>query len=258
MLLGDARRLVGMGEQPAVEDLAIRPLGRAGPFLPRIGSGETAGAQILVIRRPVAACRMQSVVALIGLEAAFGKMHADRRGGLDAESGQALAVGCHMGLADQHVAHAERAQMVAQGRLADAQWKAVPARPVRAHVAAGVKAHARRPADRRLDISAGEAHAARRQRVEVRRPQKRVATAAEIVEAELVAHDEQNVARRRHFPSRLQSDPKQRSKLTDQSAFQLFSSSGRSKPLAPPPPRLPLLVFQPAFLADAPDIPIRS
>lgn len=90
------------------------------------------------------------------------------------------------------------------------------------------------------------------------RPQKGVAIAAEIVEAELVAHDEQNVARRSHFPSRLQSDPKQHSKMTDQSAFQLFSSSGRSKPLAAPPPLRPLLVLRPEFLADALDIPARS
>ena len=77
MLLGDPRRLVGMGQQPAVEHPAVRALGGIGPFLPRIGGIETVLAQIG--RRSAAAAaarRMHPVVALVGLEAALREMHA--------------------------------------------------------------------------------------------------------------------------------------------------------------------------------------
>jgi hypothetical protein len=45
----------------------------------------------------------------------------------------------HMRLADQHIAHADLLQMIAQRRFADAQRPAIPVRAVRAHVAAGVE-----------------------------------------------------------------------------------------------------------------------
>jgi hypothetical protein len=64
-------------------------------------------AQIIVVGRARASCRMQAVVALIGLEAAFRYMHADDRVGRDAEVLQAFEVGRHVGLADQHVADAD-------------------------------------------------------------------------------------------------------------------------------------------------------
>ena len=119
--------------------------------------------------RGPAAGRMQAVVALVGLEAAFASEHADveirdrcpaaasPRRRPSCASCRPATCGCRAGADDP------------QRRLADAQREAVPVRPVRSHVAAGVEAHPRRAADRRLDIGAGEPHAARRQGVDVRR-----------------------------------------------------------------------------------------
>ena len=141
---------------------------------------------------------MQAVVALIGLEAALADMHADDGIRRDAERLQSFEIGRHVGLADQHVAHADVFQVIAQGRLADAQWPAVPVRAVRAHVAAGVETHPRRAADRRLHIGVGEAHAALRHRIDVRGLQRGVAGTAQIIIAKLVAHDPEDVFRTRH------------------------------------------------------------
>ena len=145
--------------------------------------------------------RMQAVVALIGLEAAFGDVHADHRIRADAERLHAFEVGRHVGLADQHVAHADFLEVIAEGRLADPQRPAVPVRAVRAHVAAGVERHPRRTADRRLHIGLREQHAAPGHGVDVRRLQRRMAGAAEIIVAKLVAHDPENVLRARHASS---------------------------------------------------------
>ena len=202
MLVRHARGLVGVHQQPAVLQAAV--LGRAGigPVLPRVRRVVALLAQIVVVGRPRPPGRMQAVVALIGLEAAFRHMHADDRVRRDAELLHAFEVGRHVGLADQHVAHADLLQVIAERRLADPQRPAVPVRAVRAHVAAGVEPHPRRAADRRLHIGVGEPHAALGHRVDVRRLQRRVAGAAEIVIAKLVAHDPEHVLRRRfgrHF-----------------------------------------------------------
>ena len=87
----------------------------------------------------------------------------------------------------------ELAQVVAQGHLADPQRKAVPLRAVARDVAPGVEAHPARPADRRLHVGVGEPHAHRRHAVEIGRVQMRMAGAAQIVEPQLVIHDEQDV-----------------------------------------------------------------
>jgi hypothetical protein len=117
-------------------------------------------------------------------------MHAARRTWVDTKPLQTGEVRRHVCLADKHGAHAQRAEMIAQGRLVDAQWEPVPVRPMRAHVPPGVEAHPRRPADRRLHIGAVEPHAACRERVDVRGLQMRVAVAAEVIEPQLVARDE--------------------------------------------------------------------
>ena len=153
-------------------------------------------AQIIVVGRARPPRGMQAVVALIRLEAAFRHVHADDRVRRDAEILQALQVGRHVRLADQHVAHADLLQVIAERRLADAQRPAVPVRAVRAHVAAGVERHPRRAADRRLHIGVRETHAALRHRIDVRRLQHGVSGAAEIIVAKLVAHDPEHVLRR--------------------------------------------------------------
>ena len=202
MLVRHARGLVGVHQQPAVLQAPV--LGRAGigPVLPRVRRVVAVLAQIIVIGRARPTGRMQAVVALIGLEPAFRHVHADDGVGRDAEILQALEVGRHVGLADQHVADADLLQVIAERRFADAKRPAVPVRAVRAHVTAGIERHPRRAADRRLHIGVGEQHAAFGHRVDVRRLQDRVPGAAEIVVAKLVAHDPEHVLRGRfgrHF-----------------------------------------------------------
>ena len=196
MLVRHARGLVGVHQQPAVlQSRRPRPR-RNWPSAPTDWRRRSrAGADNC--RRPDAAAgRMQAVVALIGLEAAFRHVHADDGVRGDAEILQAFEVGRHMRLADQHVADADLLQVIAERRLADAQRPAVPVRAVRAHVAAGIERHPRGAADRRLHIGVRKPHAAPGHRVDVRRLQHGVAGAAEIIVAKLVAHDPEHVLRR--------------------------------------------------------------
>src|SRR5581483_4255019 len=173
-----------------------------GPAMPRVFAVIALVVEIEIVARPprriahaVRAHAVQAVVALIRLEAAFGDAHADDRLRIDAESLHALDVGFHVGLAGERGAHAERAQVIAHGHLADLEWKAVPRRAVRLHVAAGIGAHPRRAADRRLHMRPGEAHAAPGEAVDMRRREMRMAVAGQVIPAELVAHDEQDVFR---------------------------------------------------------------
>ncbi len=197
MLVRHACGLVGVHQQPAVLQSPV--LGRAGigPVLPRIGGVVAVLAQIIVVGRPRPTGRMQAVIALIRLEAAFRHVHADDGVLGDAEILQPLQVGRHMRLADQHVADADLLQVIAERRFANAQWPAVPVRAVRAHVAAGIERHPRRPADRRLHIGVRKQHAAPGHRIDVRRLQHGMPGAAEIIVAKLVAHDPEHVLRRR-------------------------------------------------------------
>src|SRR5277367_2168933 len=104
MLAGDTRWFVGIGEQPAVKDRSIVTLGRISPFLPRVGSLEPLCSQISLIQWPGAARGVQTVIALVRLEAALREIHALGRSGVDPEPGNALEVGGHVSLADQHIA----------------------------------------------------------------------------------------------------------------------------------------------------------
>ena len=61
------------------------------------------------------------------------------------------------------------------------------------HVAASVKAHPAGAADRRLNISAGKADAACGQTVKVRGLHRGVTGAGQVVMAQLVIHDEEDV-----------------------------------------------------------------
>ena len=60
-------------------------------------------------------------------------------------------------------------------------------------VAAGVEAHARAAADRRLHVGAAEADALRRNAVDVRGADGRMTGVSEVIVAELVRHDEEDV-----------------------------------------------------------------
>ena len=189
-----------MAHRPARGQGVAFAVGGVGPIVPRILAVIALVVEIAVVARPprriaqaVRAHAVQTVVALVGLKAAFGDSHADDRIRIDAEPRHALDVGLHVGLADQRRAHAERAQIIAHGHLADLERETVPRRAMRLHIAARIGAHARGAADRRLHIGAGETHAARRQRIDVRGFEPRMAVAGQIVPAQLVAHDEKDI-----------------------------------------------------------------
>jgi hypothetical protein len=95
---------------------------------------------------------MQAVIALIGLETAFGHMHADDRVRRNPQHFHTFKVRRHVRLANQHIAHSDFLEMIAQRRFADAQRPAIPVRAMRAHIAAGIEGHARGAANRRLHI----------------------------------------------------------------------------------------------------------
>src|SRR3954453_18639445 len=109
MLLRDPRRLVGMDQQPAILQAAVIVGAEIGPVLPWIWRLKTLFAQVLIVARPraYAFARMQAVVPLVGLKTALRHMLADDGVRRDAERLQAFEVRRHMGLADQHVAHAD-------------------------------------------------------------------------------------------------------------------------------------------------------
>src|SRR5262249_32632776 len=117
--------------------------------------------------RAIGAARVQAVVALAGIKAAFGYAHADNGLRIDAEALHAFFIRGHVGLPDEHGLDAERTKIITHGHLADLERDAVPVRAVRLHIAAGVEAHARRPANRRLHVGAREAHAACRQAIDM-------------------------------------------------------------------------------------------
>ena len=148
VLLADVGGLVGIAEHPARGDVAGVADPGIGEIRPGVGRGIALRLEVLVIGRAVLIVKAvgplgpETVVAHPGIEAAFGLAHPDEAVGVDAEAGHARAVGAHVGLADEVAVGAERAQVVAEGHLADPEGKAVPLGPVRSSVAAGVEAHA--------------------------------------------------------------------------------------------------------------------
>ena len=188
-----------MAHGPARGQPVALSLGGVGPIVPGIFPGVALVVEVTVVARhlrivaAVGPKPVQAIVALERIKSALGHAHADDRSWVDAEPLHALAVGAHMRLADQHRAHAEGAQVVAEGHLAHLQGHAVPGCTVRLHIAAGVEAHARGPAHGRLHVGAREAHAVCRQSIDVRGEKAPMSIARQIVKAQLVAHDEQDV-----------------------------------------------------------------
>ena len=195
-----ARRQRGVAQIPAGELFPVGPLGRVGEIVPGVGAVVAALPQPAVIGkvRIDADVGMQPVVPLIRLEAAFRKQHAGIACRVDAEPLHALPVGGHMRLADQRRAQSERTQPVAEREFAHRQRHVVPGGAVAEHVAPGIEGHPRRAADRRLAIGAGEARSFRCQPVQMRRLQRRMPVAGEIIPAKLVCHDEEDIADARH------------------------------------------------------------
>ena len=197
MLLLHARRQVDVAHVPARGLLAARPVGRDHEVAPRI-VGDIAVAPQIVGIAALRAGRRVAVVTVQLFETAGPHQRFQGRAALDAEPFQRLEVGQHMGLAGQRHADPGSRQEFAQGLLAQGQRHAVPGGAVARHVAAGIEAHAARAADAGLHIGAREAHAARRQRIDRRRLEVRMAGAGQMVRAQLVAHDEQNVLNLAH------------------------------------------------------------
>ena len=185
----------GVAHFPAVDDVAVA-VDRGGAIvLPRVFAFVAQFVEIAVvgeIRRAVAA-RMQAVVAVEGLEAGLGRQHAMGRGPVDPQPVEAGLVDLHMGLAGQRDPGAQRAQMIAHRADVQRQRHPVPVGAVGDHVAAGIEGHARRAADRRLGKGAGEPDAFGRQRIDMRRLERRMAHAGEVIRPQLVAHDEQDI-----------------------------------------------------------------
>ena len=191
VLLGDARRQVHVAHLPA-RHRTVGPVGRDHVVAPRIVGIVALLAQVVGIAALLARRRM-AVVAVELLEAAGAHQRRDGRAAFDAVALQPVEVGQHVSLARQRHADAGRPQVVADGLLAQGQRHAVPGGAVREHVAAGVVAHARGAADTRLHIGAREQHALGRQRIDGGRLEMRMAGARQVIGAQLVAHDEQNI-----------------------------------------------------------------
>jgi len=113
----------------------------------------------------------------------------------------AAFVSHHVSLAGECERALASVQVLAERDLSDRQRHAIPGRSMAGHVAAGVERHARRPAYARLYERTLEAYRPRREGVEVPRGETRMSVAAEVIGAQLVAHDEQEVAHRAHASS---------------------------------------------------------
>ncbi len=189
-----------MPHGPAGGELVALSLRGVGPVVPGIVAGVALVVEIAVVAgilrlvAPIGAEPVQAVVALVGVEAAFGDAHADDGARIDAEPLHALAVGAHVRLADEDGIDAERAQVVAERHLAHFERDAVPGGAVRLHVAAGVEAHARGAAHGRLHVGAREPHTPGCERIDVRGGELGMSVAGQIIPAQLVAHDEEDVA----------------------------------------------------------------
>jgi hypothetical protein len=134
-----------------------------------------------------------AVVAVELLEARGTHQGGQRRAAFDAVALESVGVGKHMRLTGQRHPHAGRRQVIADGLFTHRQRHAIPGGAVGEHVAAGVVTHARGAADAGLHIGVREQHAAPGEAVDRRRFQVRMSGARQMIGAQLVAHDEQNV-----------------------------------------------------------------
>ena len=195
ILFPDAGGQMVIAEIPARQDFAVGAFGRIGPVMPRIVAVIALRFQVPVIGvvRIDQLVGPQPVIAFHRLQPAFGGEHAELGELVDTEPRHAFGVGLHMGFADERAAQALGADEITDIALADRERHAVPGRPVAVDVAPGQVGHARRPAERRLHEGTGEVHALRGKPVDMRRFQMRVSVAGQVIPAQLVAHDEENI-----------------------------------------------------------------
>lgn len=193
MRLGHARGPAHVAHFPARLDLALVVLHADDEIAPRALALVAVAAQV----GRIAALAAGFVVAVVAVEfekGARAQALAEFAGARDFEAAHAVLVHLHVGLARERERAAVALQIFAERDLADRERHAVPVRAVARHGAAGVVRHARRAAHARGDVGVVEAHAARGEGVDVARAQPGMTVAAEVIAAQLVAHDEENVA----------------------------------------------------------------
>ena len=198
MLLLHARRQVRVPQQPAAQDFAVRSFRRVGEVVPRVFARIPFRVEPVVVAKLAAPPLerrggMDAVIVFERLEPGLRHDDADVRRGIEPQPRQALAIGDQVRLPDDGGTDAERPQVVADGKLADGKRDAVPGRAMTEHRAARVEARARRSAYGGLHVGAVEADSHLGDRVDVGSLERRMTVAGQIVPAQLVAHDEQDV-----------------------------------------------------------------
>ena len=199
ILLADVGGAGGVLHQPARRQRPLRIEAGIGAGVPGVVFAVALAPQIFVVGRAagivesVRSLRPEAVVTQHDIEAAFGEARADDGIRSDAQSLEPFDVGRHMGLSNQPGLHPDGAKMVAERLLPNLQRKVVALSAVAMDVASRVETHARRTADWRLHVSSRETHALAGERVDMRRLQMRMTGATQIIEAQLVEHDEENV-----------------------------------------------------------------
>jgi hypothetical protein len=195
MLFLHARRQARVAHVPARHQLAVRRLRTVGIFVPGIVTHVSMRMKVSVIgqigRHELIG--MLAVVALPRLETAFGHEQPDIGLARQAEPRHAIDVAAKMRLARNGDAYAMRLQVIAERHLPDRQRDEVPRRAMREHRAPRIERGARGPAHGRLHEGFVEPYAKRRETVDVRCLQMRMSRAGQVIPAQLVAHDEQDI-----------------------------------------------------------------
>ena len=195
MFFGHICRQTRVFQQPGRQALPIGIKPGIGKIMPWVIRSKPMRHQIIIVGRPVLprAIGVQAIVTLERIKAAFRSRHTDLAFRVYPQPGHPLEIGGHVGFAHQNRPRPGRAQVIAQCRLAHPQRHSVPGRAMAAHIAPRIGRHTRRPADRRLHIGVGKAHAARGQSIDMGGMQMRMAIAAEVIKPQLIGHDPQHI-----------------------------------------------------------------
>ena len=191
-----ARGQPRVAHPPPGHDAAVGIHGAHHVLGPRVLAVVAVLAQVCGVR--AARLGTVSVVAIELDEAARAEEPAALARGVEREPRHACRVGDEVGLAGEHERAVSARKILPQRHLTDRQRHAIPGRAMARHVATGVERHARRPAHARLHEGTLEANTACGKRVDVARGEMRMPIAAEMIGAQLIAHDEQKIAHRAH------------------------------------------------------------
>ena len=179
VLLLHPRRLARVPHRPAGRELVVVALRRVGPVVPRVLARVSLFVEVAVIARRFGSICPAGPRACMPSSRSYGsKPHSATRTPM-IEPDRCQAAPCLRCRRPCGSCRPARSARRAGGSnrpwsFRRPQRDAVPVRAMRLHVAAGVGAHARGAADRRLHIGAREPHAARSQPVDVRCFQRRM------------------------------------------------------------------------------------